>query len=192
MTLAEEKRALRKRALARRREAAERDDRAALGVKERFLAAFALEPGAVVSGYWPFRDELDPRPLMHALNDAGQRCALPVMEREKAALTFRAWSPEVALEEGAYGIPVPPEDAPRLVPEVLLVPLLAFDRKGCRLGYGGGYYDRTLAALRAKRRIRAVGLAYAAQEEKCVPHGPRDQRLDLVLTERETIAASAA
>jgi 5-formyltetrahydrofolate cyclo-ligase len=110
--------------------------------------------------------------------------ALPVVERRGAPLVFRRWRPDMALKPGAYGIPAPPEDAPTLTPDIVLVPLVAFDRFGHRLGYGGGYYDRTLARLRAERPVQAIGCAHAAQEVARIPAMATDARLDWLLTER--------
>jgi 5-formyltetrahydrofolate cyclo-ligase len=139
-----------------------------------------------VAAYWPMRSEADPRPALAALHARGVPLALPVVAGRGMPLIFRAWAPGVALVPGGFGVLVP-ADGPPVVPRVLVVPLLAFDRAGFRLGYGGGFYDRTLAALRAAGPVLAVGFAYAAQE---VPHVPRtidDQRLDRIVTETETI-----
>lgn len=151
---------------------------------EHFLAVIPLAAGVVVSGYWPVRDEIDPRPLMRRLIERGHACLLPVVAARDAPLTFRVWSPGMVLEPNAFGIPEPPEDAAEASPEVLLVPLLAYDGAGYRLGYGGGYYDRTIARLRRRRReTLAVGLAFEAQEVEALPRTAKDQRLDWVVTE---------
>jgi 5-formyltetrahydrofolate cyclo-ligase len=147
----------------------------------------AVASSAIVSGYMPMRSELDPRPLMHSLAGAGAHLALPVVVGRGVPLLMRAYAFGDALVKGVWGIRVPPPEAPEVDPDVLLVPLLAFDRNGNRLGYGAGYYDMTIAALRAKKAVVAVGIAFAAQEVDVVPTTPRDVRLDLVLTERETI-----
>jgi 5-formyltetrahydrofolate cyclo-ligase len=117
----------------------------------------------------------------------GHLCALPVVARRRAPLIFRRWAPETALVPGAHGEGVPPECAEEVVPDLVIVPGLAFDRDGFRLGYGAGYYDRTLAALRTSRPVAAVGLAYAEQLIGHVPRGERDEPLDWIVTERETI-----
>lgn len=151
------------------------------------LAAYAdtlaLRPGAVVAGYAAFRDEADPRPLMLALAARGHPLALPAIVAPAAPLRFHRWCESDAMVTHAYGQREPHPDCPLAVPEVLLVPLLAFDGAGHRLGYGGGYYDRTLAALRAVGLVTAIGIAYAGQAVGVVPHGEHDQRLDAVLTE---------
>jgi 5-formyltetrahydrofolate cyclo-ligase len=177
-----------------RREAIERRD--ALPAAERQQAAesiavrrfpVAIAPGAVVSGFMPLKSEINPLPLMRKLVAAGAVLALPVMAGKGRPLVMRGWAFGGPLSSGVWGIREPMPDAPALDPDILIVPLLAFDRHGHRLGYGAGYYDRTIAALRAKKPIVAVGIAYAAQEVDHVPVTPRDERLDLVLTERETI-----
>jgi 5-formyltetrahydrofolate cyclo-ligase len=143
--------------------------------------------GAIVSGFMPLNSEISPLPLMRKLSDVGVRLALPVVVGRGLPLSMRAFTFGDALVKGVWGIRVPPPEAPEVAPDVLLVPLLAFDRNGNRLGYGAGYYDMTIAALRAKKPVVAVGIAFAAQEVDVVPTTPRDARLDLVLTERESI-----
>jgi 5-formyltetrahydrofolate cyclo-ligase len=151
-----------------------------------FLAHISVPPGACVAGYWPIGDELDPRPLMRHLAGAGMAIALPVVTARGGALTFRRWRPEDVLEPGVLGIHAPADTADVAEPRVVLVPLLAFDASGHRLGYGGGYYDRTLRAFRAGGRpVTAVGFAYAGQEQPALPYTAADQRLDWIVTERE-------
>ena len=145
-----------------------------------------LSEGAAVSGYLPIRSEIDPVPLMTRLFDLGHPICVPVIEAQAAPLKFRAWSPDAALIEGAYGAAIP-ETGDWVEPDVLLVPLLSFDRRGFRLGYGGGFYDRTLQELRANKTVMAIGLAYADQEVDAVPIEPTDQRLDAILTEQGLI-----
>ncbi|WP_119168611.1 5-formyltetrahydrofolate cyclo-ligase [Algihabitans albus] len=177
-----------------RRRAAAAAPGAAEAVRERALTdpTFVAEPqvsgsqtGALIlSAYWPMRDELDPRPLMLALAARAWKLCLPVVERTGAALTFRAWVPGDPLVEARFGTQIPSEGSEVVTPDVLLVPLLAFDRRGYRLGYGGGFYDRTLADLRSRKTVTAMGLAYAGQEVEAVPTEPTDQRLDALVTER--------
>ncbi len=145
-----------------------------------------IDPPAVISGTWPIRDEIDPRPAMTALLDLGYRLSLPVVETQ-GTLSFRAWTPNVVLVTRRFGIAEPGEDAASVTPAVLLVPLLAFDRRGARLGYGKGHYDRTLTQLREKGPVRAIGVAYAAQEVDAVPVEDHDVPLDWIVTERERI-----
>ena len=170
----------------RRRAAAAAGEDAGRILRDRFLAAIPLPEGAVVAGYWPVGDEMDDRPLLSALHARGHACALPVVDGPRP-LVFREWRPGQALGAGAHGIPVPPATAPELAPRVLCVPLLAFDRAGHRLGYGGGHYDRTLAGLRADGPVLAVGIAFADQEEASLPAEDHDQRLDWVVTEADAI-----
>jgi 5-formyltetrahydrofolate cyclo-ligase len=179
--------ALRHAALARRAAlpAADREA-AALAVAARGLP-FEVAPGTVVSGFSPIKGEISPLPLMRRLADVGASLALPAIAGRGKPLVMRAWSFGAPLISGVWGIREPSADAPEAFPDILIVPLLAFDRHGCRLGYGGGYYDRTIARLRAMKPVTAVGITFAAQEFDEVPATPRDERLDLVLTEDETI-----
>lgn len=148
---------------------------------------FALEPGQVVSGYAPIRNELDPVPLMRVLAAKGARLALPVILARGHSLSFRAWSPGDRLTLGSLGIPEPSPVAAELVPDVMLVPLAAFDRTGHRIGYGGGYYDYTFSHLRKTHHLIGVGLGFALQETEAIPALAHDAALDYVLTERETL-----
>jgi len=149
------------------------------------------EPGfSYVSSFHPFRSEIDTRPLLGRLTGDGWTTALPVIVGKDSPLIFRRWLPGEPLLRDAMGIEMPMPGAPEVEPDVLIVPLLAFDRKGYRLGYGGGYYDRTLKALRARKRVIAIGAAYAAQEVNAVPHESHDQRLDYVMTERGIITCA--
>jgi len=181
------KSALRREALARR-EALPADMRAAAA---QAIAArpfpLALPPGAIVSGFMPMKSEINPLPLMLTLADAGARLALPVVAGRSKPLIMRAFAPGEPLASGVWGIREPKSDAAEVEPNILIVPLLAFDRRGHRIGYGAGYFDMTIAALRAKKSIVAVGVAFAMQEIPEVPITPRDARLDLVLTERDVI-----
>jgi 5-formyltetrahydrofolate cyclo-ligase len=140
-------------------------------------------PGqGVVSGFASLPEELNVWPLLRRLAGAGVPLALPVVAKKGQPLVFRAWVPGDAMDKGVWGIPEPKADKPVLEPDILLVPLLAFDVDGCRLGYGGGFYDRTLAGLRAIKPVVAIGLAYDEQRVNAVPHLDYDQRLDWVLT----------
>ncbi len=147
----------------------------------------SLRPGVVVYGFWPMRTEIDPRPLMRALAAAGAQLALPVVEGRGRPLTMRRYAFGEQLKAGVWGIREPFDTASAVDPDVLLVPLAAFDCRGHRVGYGAGYYDMTINRLRGLKPVIAVGLAFAAQQVDRVPDMPHDERLDLVLTERETI-----
>ncbi len=147
----------------------------------------AITPGTVVAGYAPIRSEIDPAPLMQKLAAQGAQLALPVISARDLPLKFRAWSTGDTLQRGPLGILEPSLEAAEVIPDILLVPLAAFDRSGHRIGYGAGYYDRTLAPLRATKNITALGLAFAAQEIPVVAASAHDARLDLVLTEDDTI-----
>jgi 5-formyltetrahydrofolate cyclo-ligase len=143
----------------------------------------ALAPGAVVAGYSSIRSELDPLPLMRALAAQGASLALPVTIASDLPLEFRAWSPGDPTRRGPLGIPEPFLQGDDLVPDVVLVPLAAFDRRGHRIGYGAGNYDRTLAHLRALKSVSAIGLAFTVQEIEAIPALSHDATLDYVLTE---------
>lgn len=182
--LAAAKRAMRLSAKTRRAALVRRDDAFPQRI-DHVLAASSLVGGqTVVSGYWPMAEEADIRPILTRLHGAGHRCGLPVVVGTGRPLSFRLWTPESVLRPDRFGVATPPAESPALEPDLILVPLLAFDRNGYRLGYGGGFYDCTLAALRACKSILAIGVAYADQEVDAVPHEPHDQRLDGVLTER--------
>jgi 5-formyltetrahydrofolate cyclo-ligase len=160
-------------------------DAAALAIAARGLPV-AIRPGMVVSGYSPIRSELDPIPLMRALAAQGARLALPVIAARDRPLSFRAWSSGDGLARGPFGIVEPLPEAAELIPDIVLVPLAAFDRLGHRIGYGAGHYDRTLPLLRAARDIVTIGMAFAAQEIAVVPALPHDVALDYVLTETQS------
>ena len=182
-TLSTIKDEFRRAAFARRKVAQQGDDgTAALAARDHFLAACLHTGAEIISGYRPIRTEIDVTPLMTALVEAGHRLCVPVIKGGGQPLAFREWTPESTMITGAFGAEVP-DDGAWLEPHLLLAPLLAFDRSGWRLGYGGGFYDRTLEKLRAKRRTMAVGFAYAGQEVDDVPHEDTDQRLDAVVTE---------
>lgn len=141
---------------------------------------------AIIAGYMPIRTEIDPRPAMAALSQS-HRIAVPVIEGDGLPLKFRHWTPEAAMVPGPFGAQVPAE-GDWLVPDLIILPLVAFDRRGTRLGYGGGFYDRSLAQLtEAASRPAAIGFAYAAQELPELPREPTDQPLDLIVTEAGTV-----
>jgi 5-formyltetrahydrofolate cyclo-ligase len=147
---------------------------------------FEIAAGSIVSGYSPIRSEFDPVPLMQKLAGQGTKLALPAVPARGKSLIFRAWSPGDRLTLGPLGILEPSPAMAELIPDIMLVPLAAFDRLGHRIGYGAGHYDFTLAHLRKVKPIIAVGLAFAAQEIKAVPALAHDVALDYVLTENKT------
>jgi 5-formyltetrahydrofolate cyclo-ligase len=168
--------------------------RDALSVQQRASAALALAtkmppleitPSTVVSGYAPIRSEIDPVQLMQKFASRGAELALPAISMRNASLTFRTWKSGEALVRGLFGILEPPAASFEVNPDIVLVPLAAFDRAGHRIGYGGGYFDRTLARLRQIKPVIAIGLAFAVQEIPQVPALSHDVRLDYVLTETD-------
>ena len=185
-SLIEEKVELRGRMSLIRRDLAAADAPADAGRRaaDLFFAQFTLPAGAILSAYWPMGDELDPRPLIHRAQAAGHAVGLPVVVARAQPLVFRDWTPQTRFVPGGFKTAVPEPSAPEVVPSVLLVPLLAFDLAGYRLGYGGGFYDRTLTKLRAAGRVTAIGFAYEGQLVDAVPRAEYDQPLDAILTER--------
>jgi 5-formyltetrahydrofolate cyclo-ligase len=178
MTLADQKAALRWSAFARRKAAhAEGHDAAAQAFLAAHLRAWVGRP---LAGYLPIRSEIDPVPVMSTWEGP---VGVPVVEAADRPLKFRVWRPGCAMVTGPFGVPVPVTDE-EMVPDVLIVPLAAFDRRGYRLGYGGGFYDRTLALLRSRAEVHAAGFAYAVQEETRLPVEATDLPLDAVVTER--------
>jgi 5-formyltetrahydrofolate cyclo-ligase len=152
---------------------------------DELLPRLGLAGGAAIAGYSPISSEADPIPLLRAVFEAGFATALPAVAAPAQPLVFRRWRPGDPLVDGPHGTREPPADAGAVQPELLVVPLLAFDKVGRRLGYGGGYYDRTLAFLRARTPgFKAVGLAFSAQEADELPADDKDQRLDWIVTER--------
>jgi 5-formyltetrahydrofolate cyclo-ligase len=171
-----------------KRDAMPADERAAAA--EQIAARefpVAITPGVIISGLMPLKSEINPLPLMKKLAEAGARLALPAIQGRGHPLIMRAYAFGDKLARGQWGIREPKPESAEIAPDILIVPLAAFDRAGNRIGYGAGYYDMTLAALRAQKKVTAVGIAFAAQEIDQVPATDRDERLDLVLTERGVI-----
>lgn len=162
-------------------------DRAGLMLAQHELPVVRDDGFACVSGFYPYQAEINVLPLLARLVSEGWRTALPIVMTKGAPLTFRAWAPGEPTGRGIWDIHIPLETADELQPDVLLVPMLAFDRRGYRLGYGGGFYDRTLAELRKLKPVVAIGVAYAMQEMDEVPTAPYDEPLDWILTERGVI-----
>lgn len=183
---AEAKRRLRVSAAAERDRAHAADGNGALAraARDHFLKNVPVPAKAVIGGYWPVGTELDVRPLLGALHERGHVIGLP-RTQPRQALVYHRWSPDDALVLGRFGILMPNHERPVIRPDVLILPMLAFDRRGLRVGYGGGYSDRTMAELRARGAVLCVGFAYAAQEVERVPADQFDERLDWIVTERE-------
>jgi 5-formyltetrahydrofolate cyclo-ligase len=170
------------------RDALPRDARqqAAEAIAERPFP-LKIRAGTIVSGFMPLKSEINPLPLLRKLEALGAWIALPAVAGRGQPLIMRRWTWGAPLGAGVWGIREPKPEAEEVDPDILLVPLLAFDRAGHRVGYGGGYYDLTINGLRGRKTVSAVGVAFAAQEVAKVPTTPRDARLDFVLTEREVI-----
>lgn len=147
------------------------------------VAALGIPDGSVVGAYVATRDEADPHVILKMLVLRNCTAAFPRVAAKDAPLAFHRWKPGDAMQPGAFGIPEPSKDWPLAFPKILLVPLLAFDRAGHRLGYGAGFYDRTLDFLRANSTVRAIGVAYAGQEVEALPREEHDHPLDAVITE---------
>jgi 5-formyltetrahydrofolate cyclo-ligase len=187
-TNADPKAALRRDALVRR-ERLEPSVRAAFSdrLADEGLRLARLWRPQFISAFHPLREEPDTLPLLTTLAHEGFATALPVVSGRRSSLLFRRWRPGDPTRAGSMSIREPLEEAPVVDPDLLFVPLACFDRRGHRIGYGAGYYDRTLARLRALKRVYAAGVAYAVSEVAAVPHETHDQRLDAVVTERETV-----
>jgi 5-formyltetrahydrofolate cyclo-ligase len=189
MNLIDDKRTLRSAMLAWRSGLEEAERRAAAdGLLATLRRERPIKTPAVVSGFWPIKEEIDIRPLLVELSNDDCQLALPVVQGKGLPLIFRAWRPGDPLEAGVFGTLQPSAKREVMEPDALIVPLLACDEEGWRLGYGGGFYDRTLAGLRAKKTITAVGVGFNDQLVPQVPHGPSDQRLDWLLTDKRACA----
>ena len=183
--LATIKAAARKAAFARRKPLFEAANAAQAGFLSEVLAGYR---GVPLSGFMPIRTEIDPRPAMAEAAAYGP-VGVPVIQGEGQALKFALWTPETLMVEGAFGAKVP-DDPVFMTPEIVIVPLLAFNRQGGRLGYGGGFYDRTLELLRRDRPTLAIGFAFAGQERDDVPLEDTDQPLDMIVTDQGVIEVS--
>jgi len=155
------------------------------------LTEFVMASGRnnVVAGYMPIQTEIDPRPSLQSLYDHGHRICLPVIQGRGLPLLFREWEPNCAMIEGDFGALIP-RGGDLLVPDIAIIPLVGFDATGARLGYGGGYYDRTLQAMRSEREVLAVAFAFSGQELKEVPVDQYDQKMDAVITENGVLEFS--
>lgn len=179
----ESKETIRKSAIERRAALRPRIAELSAAIGKRFLESVPLPPDAVISSYWAIGDEADPGRLEHDLRRRGHRIVMPRVAGRELPLDFHLWPDGAVLVPGKFGLSEPPSSWPKATPTILIVPLLAFDGQGFRVGYGAGYYDRTIRQLRATNTIIAAGFAFAAQEFPAVPHFPHDERLDWVVTE---------
>ncbi len=186
-----EKAKLRAEMRVRRTAAFDADPEATRKIRDVFDAGINVPDGALVSSYIAQGGEIDPSLIEERLLIKGARLCLPCIEEKGAPLLFRSYVPGDPLRLGVWGIPEPLFSCPALEPDYLLVPLLGFDHEGWRLGQGGGFYDRTLSALRAHRKIVAIGLAFAEQETPQIPVASHDQKLDFIVTEEEFIDPTA-
>ncbi len=148
----------------------------------------AIIPAGPVGGFWPIRNEIDPRPALRLLSERGFLLGLPIMTPD--GLIFRSYRPDDALEVRKFGVSEPFDDKPEVNPATLLVPLAVFDRRCHRIGYGAGYYDRTISRLEKLGRLLTIGIAFSIQEIDQVPDEPHDRALDMIVTEREIITRS--
>jgi 5-formyltetrahydrofolate cyclo-ligase len=183
MTIAALKEGLRSQALERRAALKPRAGELSRRLADKFLSEIPVPSDATVSAYVAIGDEADPAPLLHALRARGHVIALPRVTGRGKPLEFHRHDAGQSLVPGGFGLFEPARDWPQIEPDVVVVPLLAFDARGYRIGYGAGFYDRTLAKLRAARDVLAVGFAFAGQEFETVPHDQNDQRLDWIVTE---------
>lgn len=188
VSLAQEKKDLRRQLMDRRNAfAADAGEKAGQALARRGLPIGKPTAQPVISGFHPYQSEISTLPLLSKLAGEGWVTALPVIVAKGQPLIFRSWTPGEPLASGLWDIKIPLENAEEVVPDVLIVPLLAFDPQGYRLGYGGGFYDRTLAKLRALKPITAIGVGFAAQAVAHVPHDELDQPVNYVMTDEATI-----
>ena len=178
------KNSLRKKMKQIRAIAYEKDPDASANLIRLFHAHISLSKNAIIAAYSPIHSELDILPLLHHLHKTGHSCCLPVASETAHEFLFKKWVPESIMIQGAFHIPVP-EQGELINPDVLLVPLLAFDTDGYRLGYGKGHYDTTLIKLKNTGKIVTIGIGYEVQKVDCVPREPHDQQLDWIITEQK-------
>jgi len=183
----EQKSALRAAALAKRDAMPATERQAAAEIIAVRALPVAVAPGTIVAAFMPMKSEINPLPLLRKFAEAGAQLALPCIAGRGKPLIMRAWQFGDSFKTGQWGIREPMPDAAAVAPDIVIVPLACFDRAGHRIGYGAGYYDTTIASLRAQKKVIAIGIGFAAQEISQVPATERDERLDLVLTEREMI-----
>ena len=182
-----QKKAFRIAAKATRLKAFNNTPKAGLLIAQQIIEQVDIPPNSQVSGFWPLAEELDTLPLLHALHTAGHQVLLPVMQGAGKPLVFATWAPGDTLVAASFNTLEPAADKPRVVPEVMICPLLAFDRKGYRMGYGGGFYDRSIAQIQTSQELLTIGVAFAAQEVESIITGPYDMPLHTIVTEQEVI-----
>jgi 5-formyltetrahydrofolate cyclo-ligase len=178
----QQKQLQRKEAKQRRALAYQGQTNAGLKACDIWCSQVDLPPNQIISIYWPLGDELDPLPLLTQLHALGHKMVLPVMLGAGKPLVFKRWQPGDQLQDAGFGTKEPLDDQQQLDPDVILAPLLAYDQQGYRLGYGGGFYDRTLDQLRQHKKVQVFGLAFAEQEVDLVVRGEYDQALDGMVT----------
>ena len=159
-------------------------------IAEKIIRLSDIPAKSIISGFWPLADEIDTRPLLEALHKAGHKVLLPVMQGANQPLVFACWAPGDKLVTGNFKTQEPAPEKIKMVPQIMICPLLAFDRQGFRMGYGGGFYDRSIAQIQSNQPLTTIGIAFAAQEVESVITGPYDQPLDKIITEKEVIDIS--
>ena len=188
MSVSDEKKMLRRNAETVRAALALDAPEAGPAIADHFFCALELAQLLTIAGYIPTRNEADPLPLLTRLRAQGFAVALPRVTAENTELDFHLWPEGAAPARGAFGLQEADRDWPRATPDILLVPLLAFDAEGYRLGYGGGFYDRTLRARRAARAVLAVGIAFSGQKHPAaLPRDDYDEPLNWVVTEKDAL-----
>lgn len=173
--------------LSKRRKEIVPDARHGHKLKDVFFKHFTLNEGLVLAGFWPMAQELDLVPLLSKLDQQGMTCALPVVEAPACPLVFRKWRRGDELDKGPYGTSHPFDTQGVVEPEMLIIPLLGFDLEGARLGYGGGYYDRTIEAIKSHSKVCCIGVGFDEQQVECIPTGPYDQKMDWIVTPTRVI-----
>jgi len=187
LSLDEHKQAFRITAKAKRLQAFQDQPQAGVEIAKTISEVLKLPANSKVSVFWPLAEELDTLPILHALHTAGHQVLLPIMQGAGKPLLFGCWAPGDQLVEAAFKTLEPSPEQARMTPDVMLCPLLAFDRKGYRMGYGGGFYDRSIAQIKAQGELCTIGIAFAAQEVDNIIIGEFDEPLHMIITEQEII-----
>ncbi|HCH23423.1 MAG TPA: 5-formyltetrahydrofolate cyclo-ligase [Oceanospirillaceae bacterium] len=187
LSIDQQKQAFRVTAKAKRLQAFQDQPQAGVQIAEMISGVLELPAHSNVSVFWPLAEELDTLPILHALHTAGHQVLLPIMQGAGKPLLFGCWAPGDVLVEAAFKTLQPSPEQARMTPDVMLCPLLAFDRNGYRMGYGGGFYDRSIAQIKAQGELCTIGIAFAAQEVDSIVIGEFDEPLDMIVTEQEII-----